>query len=45
MPHGHAVLQRQKKIVLENSGKIDPERIEDYIAHDGYLALVTPSPR
>ncbi len=33
--------QRQKKIVLENSGKIDPERIEDYIAHDGYFALVT----
>jgi bidirectional [NiFe] hydrogenase diaphorase subunit len=33
--------QRQKKIVLENSGLIDPERIEDYIAHDGYLALVT----
>ena len=33
--------QRQKKIVLENSGRIDPERIEDYIAHDGYLALVT----
>ena len=32
---------RQKKIVLENSGTIDPERIEDYIAHDGYLALVT----
>ena len=32
--------QRQKKIVLENSGKIDPERIEDYIAHDGYRALV-----
>ena len=33
--------ERQKKIVLENSGKIDPERIEDYIAHDGYIALVT----
>jgi bidirectional [NiFe] hydrogenase diaphorase subunit len=33
--------ERQKKIVLENSGQIDPERIEDYIAHDGYLALVT----
>src|SRR5574340_359106 len=32
---------RQKKIVLENSGKIDPERIEDYIAQDGYQALVT----
>ena len=33
--------QRQKKIVLENSGRIDPERIEDYIANDGYQALVT----
>ncbi len=33
--------ERQKKIVLENSGKIDPERIEDYIAADGYVALVT----
>ncbi len=33
--------QRQKKIVLENSGRIDPERIEDYIANDGYRALVT----
>ena len=30
---------RQKKIVLENSGRIDPERLEDYIAADGYLAL------
>jgi bidirectional [NiFe] hydrogenase diaphorase subunit len=33
--------ERQKKIVLENSGHIDPERIEDYIASDGYIALVT----
>jgi bidirectional [NiFe] hydrogenase diaphorase subunit len=32
--------ERQKKIVLENSGRIDPERIEDYIASDGYSALV-----
>jgi bidirectional [NiFe] hydrogenase diaphorase subunit len=32
---------RQKKIVLENSGLIDPERIEDYIAARGYEALVT----
>ncbi|MGA7293431.1 MAG: NuoF family protein [Terriglobales bacterium] len=32
--------QRQKKIVLENSGVIDPERIEDYIAADGYQALI-----
>ncbi len=31
--------KRQKKIVLENSGVIDPERIEDYIARDGYTAL------
>jgi bidirectional [NiFe] hydrogenase diaphorase subunit len=32
--------QRQKKIVLENSGVIDPERIEDYIAANGYTALI-----
>ncbi len=32
--------QRQKKIVLENSGAIDPERIEEYIARNGYRALV-----
>jgi bidirectional [NiFe] hydrogenase diaphorase subunit len=29
----------QKKIVLENMGVIDPEDIEDYIAHNGYKAL------
>jgi len=32
--------QRQKKIVLENSGNIDPDRIEDYIAANGYSALI-----
>ena len=32
--------QCQQKIVLENSGVIDPERIEEYIAADGYHALV-----
>ncbi len=32
---------RQQKIVLENSGVIDPEDISDYIATDGYRALVT----
>jgi len=32
---------RQQKIVLENSGVIDPEEINDYIAADGYRALVT----
>ena len=31
---------RQQKIVLENSGYIDPERIEEYIARDGYAALL-----
>ena len=32
--------RRQLKIVLENSGKIDPERIEDYIAAGGYRPLI-----
>ncbi len=32
--------QRQKKIVLENSGVIDPDRIEDYIANEGYQGLI-----
>jgi bidirectional [NiFe] hydrogenase diaphorase subunit len=31
---------KQQRIVLENCGEIDPERIEDYIAVDGYLALL-----
>ncbi len=31
---------RQKKNALENSGKVNPEKIEDYIAHNGYKALV-----
>ncbi|MBX3063624.1 MAG: NADH-quinone oxidoreductase subunit NuoF [Anaerolineae bacterium] len=32
--------KRQTKIVLENSGDIDPERIESYIAVNGYRALL-----
>ena len=32
--------QRQTKVVLENSGRIDPERIEDYIAFGGYTSLL-----
>lgn len=32
---------RQKKIVLENAGVIDPDDIDDYIAYNGYLALYT----
>src|SRR5262249_49027117 len=31
--------RRQMRIVTENSGKIDPMRIEDYIAAGGYSAL------
>jgi bidirectional [NiFe] hydrogenase diaphorase subunit len=31
---------KQVKVVLENCGRIDPERIEDYIAADGYRALL-----
>ena len=30
---------KQKLIVLRNRGHIDAEAIEEYIAHDGYLAL------
>ena len=32
--------QRQLSIVLENSGRIDPEKIEEYIAVGGYEALL-----
>jgi len=35
----HPFFTRQLSIVLENSGLIDPERIESYIAADGYLGL------
>ncbi len=29
----------QESVILENSGVVEPERIESYIAADGYLAL------
>ena len=32
--------EQQVHVVLENSGHIDPEKIDDYIARDGYQALV-----
>jgi len=35
----HPFFTRQRLIVLENSGKIDPERIEAYIAVGGYQSL------
>ncbi len=31
--------RKQQKIVLRNCGIVDPQRIEDYIARDGYQAL------
>jgi bidirectional [NiFe] hydrogenase diaphorase subunit len=31
--------RRQTKIALKNCGKIDPKRIDDYLARDGYAAL------
>ena len=31
---------RQKKIALENLGLIDPESIDEYLARDGYAALM-----
>jgi bidirectional [NiFe] hydrogenase diaphorase subunit len=39
-PTGVPFFQRQKKIVLENSGLIDAERIESYIAVGGYEGLL-----
>lgn len=32
-------LPAQQRIVLERAGQINPDDIEDYIAHDGYAAL------
>ena len=39
LPLNMPFFERQVKIALENSGEIDPERIEDYIAAEGYAAL------
>ncbi|MBC1224706.1 hypothetical protein GNF10_10670 [Nostoc sp. UCD121] len=35
----HPFFTSQMPIVLENSGKIDPERIQSYITTKGYQAL------
>ncbi len=35
----HPFFARQMPVVLENSGRVDPERIESYIAAGGYQAL------
>ena len=33
--------ESQVRVVLENAGYIDPEKIDDYISRDGYKALLT----
>jgi bidirectional [NiFe] hydrogenase diaphorase subunit len=35
----HPFFARQERVVLENMGETDPNRIEEYIARGGYLAL------
>ena len=37
--NGMTAYKKQLRIVLRNCGIIDPENIDDAIAHDGYLAL------
>jgi bidirectional [NiFe] hydrogenase diaphorase subunit len=32
---------KQVRVVLENAGHIDPEKIDDYISQEGYKALLT----
>lgn len=39
LPLDQPFFTRQHKIVLENSGRIDPERIEEYVAVEGYAAM------
>lgn len=39
MPAATPFLAKQQKVVLANSGQIDPERLEDYLASGGYRAL------
>ena len=35
----NSLLAKQKRIVLQNCGIIDPESIDDYLASDGYKAI------
>jgi bidirectional [NiFe] hydrogenase diaphorase subunit len=39
MPSDLPFFTKQTKVVLSNSGVIDPERLEDYVARGGYSAL------
>jgi len=40
-PEVEAFFSKQKRIALGNCGVIDPEKIDDYLAQDGYVALKT----
>lgn len=39
LPPDMPFFTKQRKVVLANSGLIDPERLEDYVARGGYSAL------
>jgi bidirectional [NiFe] hydrogenase diaphorase subunit len=39
LPADFPFLARQTRIVLENCGRIDPEKLDHYLAADGYAAL------
>ena len=39
IPADYPYLAKQKRIVLAHCGLIDPESIDEYLAHDGYAAL------
>lgn len=39
LPPDMPFFTKQRKVVLSNSGLIDPERLEDYVARGGYSAL------
>ena len=40
IPLDHPFFNNQVKVVLTEVGQIDPESIEDYLAHGGYKALM-----
>ena len=41
LDEGLPFFTRQERVVLSNAGRIDPERLEDYVAEGGYRALVS----
>ncbi|MBL8166283.1 MAG: NAD(P)H-dependent oxidoreductase subunit E [Anaerolineae bacterium] len=41
IPTNVPFFQRQRKLVLENSGVVDPEEINDYVARGGYNSLIS----